>query len=124
MAPNECPKCGKPYSRLRRKRINGRIYVYARHYLGYSKVDGRIVKRYRDCYLGPENGYIYVSGNHLREGLEFKGMHESGRTLDYLKKLLHSLEDSLARAEEAAEIAGLFEDMSRRLRGKVADTVG
>ena len=116
MTPNKCPRCGKPYTRLRRKRVRGRVYVYARHYLGYSKVGGRIVKKYRECYLGPENGYVYVTRSHLREGLELKGMHEPRRILAYLKALVSAVEEQGLGESERAFIARLLEDAARRLK--------
>ena len=50
-----CPRCGQPVSYLERHRRNGHVYLYAAHYLGYRKgPDGRVYKKVRRCYLGPE----------------------------------------------------------------------
>jgi len=59
------------------RRVGDRVYIYAVHYVGYSKVDNKVRKRVRKCYLGPEV-YEYVSRLHVREGLELRGLRDSG----------------------------------------------
>jgi len=84
-----CPRCGEPFSYLKRRVVNGRVYLYAVHYHGYVKgEDGRVRKITRECYLGPEDKYIHASTTHEREGLRLKGLVDSRRFLEYLDKLL------------------------------------
>jgi len=59
-----CPRCGQPVSYIEKHRRNGHVYYYAVHYLGYERApDGRVRKRLRKCYLGPE-AYTEVSRTH------------------------------------------------------------
>ena len=54
MSDRVCPRCGQPYSYVERHRVGNNVYVYAVHYLGYTRgPDGRVHKRVRKCYLGP-----------------------------------------------------------------------
>jgi len=67
--PKTCPRCGLPYSYLERHRIGSRVYLYAVHYEGYEKgPDGRVRKRVRKCYLGPEEALqeAYISHGLLK----------------------------------------------------------
>jgi len=83
-----CPRCGEPFSYLKRRVVNGRVYLYAVHYLGYTRENDRIKKITRECYLGPEDKYIHASTTHEKEGLRLKGLGDSRRFLEYLDKLL------------------------------------
>ena len=67
--PPSALKCGKPYSYVKRRRRGGRTYLYAVHYLGYEKRGGRVVKRVRECYLGPERVVEYEEALELINGL-------------------------------------------------------
>ncbi len=49
-----CPRCGKPASCIRKKKVYGRYYLYAVH--PYYK-DGK--RKFAYCYLGPADGYKY-----------------------------------------------------------------
>jgi hypothetical protein len=114
-----CPRCGQPISYIERHRRNGHVYYYAVHYLGYERApDGRVLKRLRKCYLGPDL-YSYVSGTHGDLGLTFRGLAERGRELEYLEGLVRALEGRLERGEldraQALELAGALAQLSERL---------
>jgi len=114
-----CPRCGQPISYIERHRRNGHVYYYAVHYLGYERApDGRVVKRLRKCYLGPDL-YSYVSSTHGDLGLTFRGLAERGRELEYLEGLVRALEGRLERGEldraQALELAGALAQLSERL---------
>jgi len=83
-----CPRCGETFSYIKRRVVNGRTYLYAVHYLGYTRENGKIKKITRECYLGPEDKYIHASTTHEKEGLRLKGLGDSRRFLEYLDKLL------------------------------------
>jgi len=96
-----CPRCGQSVSYIEKHRRNGHVYYYAVHYLGYERApDGRVVKRLRKCYLGPDI-YSYVSGTHGDLGLTFRGLAERGRELEYLEGLVRALEGRLERGSWA-----------------------
>jgi hypothetical protein len=86
-----CPRCGQPISYIEKHRRNGHVYYYAVHYLGYERApDGRVVKRLRKCYLGPE-AYTEVSRTHGDLGLTLRGLAER-EGLEYLECLdIHSI---------------------------------
>jgi len=111
-----CPRCGTPFSYIKRRVVNGRVYLYAVHYLGYVKENGKIKKITRECYLGPEDRYIHASTTHEREGLRLKGLGDSRRFLEYLDRLLDyatrgDLDPALKR-----EVAWRLERALTRLR--------
>ena len=114
-----CPRCGQPVSYIERHRRNGHVYYYAVHYLGYERApDGRVLKRLRKCYLGPE-AYTEVSRTHGDLGLTFRGLLEGGRELEYLEGLVAAIEGRLERGElgraQALELAGALAQLSERL---------
>jgi len=47
-----CPRCREPFSYVKRRVINRRVYLYAVHHLGYVKEGSRVGKLIRECYLG------------------------------------------------------------------------
>jgi len=50
-----CPRCGSPYSYIKRKTVDNRVYLYAVHYIGRGR------NRYQKlCYLGAEGSYRHV----------------------------------------------------------------
>jgi len=112
-----CPRCGEPFSYIKRRVVNGRVYLYAVHYHGYVKgEDGKIKKITRECYLGPEESYVHASKTHQREGLKLKGLSDSRRFLEYLDRLLEyatrrDLDPALKR-----EVASRLERALARLR--------
>jgi len=124
-----CPRCGQPISYIERHRRNGHVYYYAVHYLGYERApDGRVVKRLRKCYLGPE-AYTEVSRTHGDLGLTFRGLLEGGRELEYLEGLVAAIEAKLdsgqagsdrALAERLEVLAGRLARLAERLRERTA----
>ena len=92
LASNElriCPRCGMQYSYIKRKVVGGRVYLYAVHYLGYRKEKGRVRKITRECYLGPEDSYEYVTRMHDREGLVLRGLADHDRVIEYLNAIIN-----------------------------------
>jgi len=122
-----CPRCGQPISYIERQRRGNRFYYYAVHYEGYERTpDGRIRKKVRRCYLGP-NAYIEVSKLHADLGLTLKGLIEEGRERDYMEALTNTIEarlrDGSLRPEEALELARSLDrltELARRLRDYAA----
>ena len=124
-----CPRCGQPVSYIERHRRSGHVYYYAVHYLGYERApDGRVVKRLRKCYLGPE-AYTEVSRTHGDLGLTFRGLLEGGRELEYLEGLVAAIEAKLdggqaspdrALAGRLEVLAGRLSRLAERLRGRAA----
>ena len=122
-----CPRCGAPISYIEKHKRGNRVYYYAVHYEGYERTpDGRIHKKVRRCYLGP-NVYIEVSKLHADLGLTFKGLLEEGRERDYMDALASTIEARLRegslRPEEALELAAKLErlaELARRLRDYAA----
>ncbi len=88
-----CPRCGAFVSWFETHRRGDREYVYAVHYLGYSK--GR--KAVRKCYLGPAESYDYVSRLHYRIGLELYGFTNPNRVFEYLDVLLEALPEAVEK---------------------------
>lgn len=64
----------------------GRKYYYAVHYEGYSRVNGKVRRKLRKCYLGPR-AYEYVSRMHSDIGLSLHGFMVRGRFLKYLEMI-------------------------------------
>jgi hypothetical protein len=77
-------------SYIERQRKGDKYYYYAVHYLGYSKVGGRVRKNVRKCYLGPEV-YDYVSRTHSDLGIVLEGAVEGRRVIHYLDAFIMSL---------------------------------
>jgi len=114
-----CPRCGKPYSSIKEVNRGGRVYLYAVHYLGYEKVNGKKRIKYRYCYLGPKDRYEYVSKLHSSEGLELKGLADRDREIEYLEALLKSLTSSELSEKEAERIERNLRDALERVRRRV-----
>ncbi|WP_148666755.1 hypothetical protein [Acidilobus sp. 7A] len=115
-----CPRCGQPVSYIERQRRGNRVYYYAVHYEGYERTpDGRVHKKVRRCYLGP-NAYIEVSKLHADLGLTLKGLMEEGRERDYMEALARSVRDRIRggrlTAGEARELATVLSRFSEELR--------
>jgi cell fate (sporulation/competence/biofilm development) regulator YlbF (YheA/YmcA/DUF963 family) len=115
-----CPRCGQPISYIERQRHGNQVYYYAVHYLGYERTpDGRIRKKVKRCYLGPEK-YIEVSKLHSDLGLTLKGLMEEGRERDYMEALVRSVRDRMRggrlTAEKARELAAVFSRFSEELK--------
>ena len=78
------------YSYIKRRNVGGRVYLYAVHYLGYKKdPSGKIRKITKECYLGPEESYEYVTRMHDREGLVLRGLTDHDRAIEYLNALIN-----------------------------------
>ena len=82
-----CPRCGGKYAYLEEHAKGDRSYVYAVHREGR----GKNAKRWK-CYLGPTDGYAYVSKTHRKEGLILKGLLDSDRALEYIDALIAYIE--------------------------------
>jgi hypothetical protein len=119
-----CPRCGQPYSYVDSYRRGGQVYYVAVHYEGYEKVEGKVKKRVRKCYLGPQV-YKYVEKLH---DLGLSGPIDKERFKRYFKELLDQVDLSprelIAMIEELGsrllEDLGLVEadkDLADRLRG-------
>ena len=114
--PNKiCPRCGRRISYLKKRRIRGRTYVYAVHYLG-SK-DGKKITE--ECYLGPLESYEYVSKLHEREGLVLKGLIDNERVLDYLRSILDYLVYQDLPKYVLKEAIEMIEECLRELKRKL-----
>jgi len=110
-----CPRCGEPYSFIKEVSKGGRVYLYAVHYEGYEKVNGKKKIKYRYCYLGPKDSYLYVSKLHSSEGLELKGLADRERALEYLEALLKSLATSRLSDKEAEKLRAILERAIREM---------
>ena len=76
-----CPRCGQPYSYVEEIDIGGRSYLYAVHYI--KDESGK--RRKKRCYLGPKEGYEYVSKTH---DITFYGLDREDRYIKYLEEIL------------------------------------
>lgn len=85
MSERTCPRCRQKYSWIERSKRGSRYYAYAIH---KNPVDKTIHK----CYLGPVDGYVYVSRTHGDIGLRFKGLMDKTRAIEYLNALLNYTE--------------------------------
>jgi len=106
------------YSYIKRRNVGGRVYLYAVHYLGYKRdpVSGKIRKITKECYLGPEESYEYVTRMHNREGLILRGLSDEDRAIEYLDALIRFLETHSLRPEFAKNLASKLEELAKRLR--------
>jgi len=115
-----CPRCGEPISWFERRAVGNRIYVYAVH-VTTVREGGRVKRKVRKCYLGPEDSYEYVSKLHKKEGLVLKGLVSSKRAIDYLDALIRYLE-SVEISRELRESLGIrFMRIGRKLLGLEPD---
>ena len=107
-----CPRCGRPYSYIERKVVNGKTYYYAVHYV--IKGGKRTKER---CYLGPEY-YDYVTKTHTREGLVLEGLVRDDRVISYLTSLITAIQEpSFHLSKELAlKFADRLELLAKRLR--------
>ena len=112
-----CPRCGLPYSYIKRKRVGDKVYLYAVHYHGYTREGGKIKKKVTECYLGPEGSYEYVTKTHLKEGLILKGMIDTERALAYLDALISYIGRASIDRETARRLGERFIRLGRKLTG-------
>jgi hypothetical protein len=117
-----CPRCGARGS-VEEYEVNGRVYLRVRHYAGKRVTrSGKVVSRYRYCYLGPKEDYLHAAPL-LRQPLTNVLEH------DYLTEASEAVEKVLSAAaapltEEARdraaaalrELIRLCEEWSRRAR--------
>ena len=96
MAPRQakplCPRCGQPISYYKRKKVGNRVYA-----VHYVKEGGK--RKKKECYLGPEDEYEYVSRMHTREGLVLKGLVDKKRMLEYLEALILNVTEAAENLE-------------------------
>jgi len=107
-----CPRCGEKISWIETQRKGKRIYYIAVHYY-----KGKKRKR---CYLGPKQ-YEYVSRLHSDIGLEFEGAMSTERIINYLDKIIQTLEENpnLDRAT-LIRIATKIRKISRKIEELLA----
>ena len=105
-----CPRCGSAVSWFERQVKGDRTYVLAAHY-----AEGRA----RKCYLGPEDGYVYVTRTHIREGLEFRGMQDPERLAIYLEVILNAVERAELSKGELKKLAGLLKNALNKIEGRL-----
>lgn len=91
--------------------------------MGYDIVEGKVRKRVRRCYLGPEDKYRYVTMLHTREGLVLRGLVEDRRWFEYLGALLEYIYSGKAKIshKEALQIAELLRLYSEKLKRKYSE---
>ncbi len=84
-----CPRCGAKFDYIDTKRVGGREYLYCVH-VQYERdpATGERKKRKKKCYVGPAGQYEYVTRQHRRESLAFRGMLHSQRLYEYLQDIL------------------------------------
>jgi len=119
-----CPRCGKPYSYIESYTKGSQKYYVAVHYEGYQKVEGKVKKRVRKCYLGPQT-YRYVEKLHE---LGLSGAIDKERFKRYFKELLDEvdlspreliamIEELGSRLLEELDLAEADRGLAERLRG-------
>jgi uncharacterized C2H2 Zn-finger protein len=119
-----CPRCGQPYSYVESYTKGSQKYYVAVHYEGYQKVEGKVKKRVRKCYLGPQT-YRYVEKLHE---LGLSGAIDKERFKRYFKELLDEvdlspgeliamIEELGSRLLEDLDLAEADKDLADRLRG-------
>ncbi|MCG2896746.1 MAG: hypothetical protein L7G95_05310 [Acidilobus sp.] len=114
-----CPRCGQPISYIERQRRGNRVYYYAVHYEGYERTpDGRIHKKVRRCYLGPDkyvltNKVLAVAGLHVKS-LAQQLMEDRPLVVSQLEELAKAIEEKMARTEISAYTA---QQLADRLQG-------
>jgi hypothetical protein len=104
-----CPRCNQPYSYIESYTKGSQKYYVAVHYEGYEKVEGKVKKRVRKCYLGPQT-YRYVEKLHE---LGLSGPIDRERFKRYFRELLDEVDLSPRELIEMIEELGsrLLEDL-------------
>jgi hypothetical protein len=101
-----CPRCGDIGS-LTTKAVNGRSYFYMKHYLGKDE-NGR--SKYKYCYLGPVDEYLYVSKTtHPREAIPLTNMANLVRDLEYLIALSNFVSQNASALTNAIKRSKRFQ---------------
>ena len=109
-----CPRCGAPISWVETQTKGSRVYYYAVHYMGYTKSGGRVRKRVRKCYLGPEL-YEYVSRLHSDIGLRLEGAVVDRRVLHYLDAFISALASAELDRATLTEVLTKLKHLAQRL---------
>jgi hypothetical protein len=100
-----CPRCNQPYSYIESYTKGSQKYYVAVHYEGYQKAEGKVKKRVRKCYLGPQV-YKYVEKLHE---LGLSGPIDKERFKRYFKELLDQVDLS------PRELISMIEELGSRL---------
>jgi len=109
-----CPRCGLPVSWVEKLRKGDRVYYVAVHYLGYNKSGGRVRKRVRKCYLGPET-YEYVTRLHRDLGIVLEGAVVDRRVIHYLDAFVSALSRVELDRPTLVEILSKLRYLTQRL---------
>jgi len=109
-----CPRCGSPISWIETQRKGDRVYYVAVHYAGYTKVGGKVRKRIKKCYLGPEV-YEYVSRTHQNLGVVLEGAVVDRRVLHYLDAFITALSKAELDKPTLVEIVSKLRYLTSRL---------
>jgi hypothetical protein len=108
--------------------VGNHVYYYAIHVDLVEGPDGRVVKKLRKCYLGPDL-YTYVTKTHSDIRLALKGAIEDGRQFTYIKDILRTLKEDLEAdrvspeqyprlSSNLNEIKGMVEDLMKAVADK------
>jgi len=111
---NACPRCGLPINWVESQSKGGRVYYYAVHYQGYTRVGGKVRKIVKKCYLGPK-AYEYVSRLHSDLGLKLEGAVVDKRVIHYLDSFVEALTRTELDRSTLVEIIGKLKDLTQRL---------
>jgi len=114
-----CPRCGSPISWVEKLRRGDRVYYVAVHYLGYTKSGGKVRKKVRRCYLGPEL-YEYVSRTHRDLGIVLEGAVVERRVVHYLDAFVSALSRVELDRPTLVEILNKLRYLASRLETYVA----
>jgi RNA polymerase-binding transcription factor DksA len=120
-----CPRCGQPISYIEKHKRGNRVYYYAVHYEGYERTpDGRIHKKVRRCYLGPDK-YVLTNKVLAAAGIQVKSlahqlMEDKPLIASQLEDLVKAVEEKMAKTEMSAytaqQLADRLTELADRLR--------
>jgi len=106
-----CPRCGLPYSYIKRKRVGGRVYLYSIH-----KSKGKVT---RECYLGPQGGYEYVSKLHEDLQLQLSNVIER----DWVEYVRSMVEARVELAKQSPSLLPFVVEEVREVARAVSEAV-
>jgi len=115
-----CPRCGNSFSYIEEVDRGGRLYLYAVHYV--KDESGR--RKKRRCYLGPKDGYEYVSKTH---DIIFYGLDREDRYIRYLEEILdlfaseESVSTDLERFKRDFENVIKMRSLVKRINNEIND---
>ena len=112
-----CPRCGLEYSYIEKRVVGGRVYLYAVHVMKVRE-GGRVKRKVRKCYLGPEDSYEYVSMLHEREGIRLRGLVREDRALEYFDSLLNYVIRKDLSRESALKLISRLKEVVKVLEEK------